>query len=342
MKFSSFIKQGDTIGFVAPSFGCSIEPYRSAFDHSLEKWRERGFQIKRGPNCYAQDGIGISSTPEKCAREFMEFYEGEDTKALISCGGGELMCEVISQIDFDRLMRAKPKWFMGYSDNTNIIFLLTTILDTAAIYGPNAASFGMEPWHESIKDAYLLLTGEKTQVHNYSDWEKESWKDEEHPLEPYHVTEPFDMKMWPEQKEVSFHGRLVGGCLDCLSNLAGTKFDHVVSEFIPRYKEDGFIWFLESCELNVMDIRRVLWNLKEAGWFQYAKGFLIGRPGVYDQPIMGLDQYEAVCGILKEFEVPVLMDLDIGHVAPSMPLISGAMAEVVAADGTVRVEMKLQ
>ena len=28
MKFPPFIRQGDTLGFVAPSFGCAIEPYR--------------------------------------------------------------------------------------------------------------------------------------------------------------------------------------------------------------------------------------------------------------------------------------------------------------------------
>ena len=48
---------------------------------------------------------------------------------------------------------------------------------------------------------------------------------------------------------------MIGGCMDCLVNLIGTKFDRV-GEFLERYKDDGFIWFLESCDLNVMSIRR--------------------------------------------------------------------------------------
>ena len=148
MKFSPFIRQGDTLGFVAPSFGCAIEPYRTAFNHSLQIWEKKGFKTKLGPNCYAGDGIGISSTPENCAEEFMSAYMDSGLSALLSCGGGELMCEVISHIDFCALANAKPKWFMGYSDNTNLTFLLTTLADTATVYGPNAASFGMEPWHE--------------------------------------------------------------------------------------------------------------------------------------------------------------------------------------------------
>ncbi len=342
MKFPPFIRQGDTLGFVAPSFGCAIEPYRTAFNHSLQIWEKKGFKTKLGPNCYADDGIGISSTPENCAEEFMSAYMDSGLSALLSCGGGELMCEVISHIDFCALANAKPKWFMGYSDNTNLTFLLTTLADTATVYGPNAASFGMEPWHESIEDAYCLLQGKQTMVHNYPLWEKESRKDEEHPLEPYYVTEPFTLRTRPQTESLTMEGRLIGGCLDCLNNIVGTRFDKVSDSFVNKYKEDGFLWFLEACDLNVMDMRRSLWHLKEAGWFQYAKGFLIGRPAHYDEPMMGLDQYEAVCGVLEEYGVPVLMDLDIGHVAPSMPLISGSMATVSVCGNAVQVQMDLR
>ncbi len=94
------------------------------------------------------------------------------------------MCEILEFIDFEQLKQLPPKWFMGYSDNTNLIFLLATLTDTAAIYGPNAGAFGMEPWHASIQDAYELLQGKKLAMKNYPMWEKESLKDEEHPLAP--------------------------------------------------------------------------------------------------------------------------------------------------------------
>ena len=70
-------------------------------------------------------------------------------------------------------------------------------------------------------------------------------------------------------------------------NLKGTEFDKTV-EFVEKYKEDGIIWFLEACELNVFSIRRAVWQLDHAGWFKYTKGFLIGRPMLFDQPMMGL------------------------------------------------------
>ena len=147
------------------------------------------------------------------------------------------------------------------------------------------------------------------------------------------MTEPFQAVIRNQGKETAeFSGRLLGGCLDCLNNLCGTPYDKV-AEFQKRYGSEGIVWFLESCDLNVMDMRRSLWRLREAGWFEQASGFLIGRPMHFDEPMMGLDQYEAVMGILSEFRVPVILDLDIGHTAPMMPLVCGAQADVSAGEG---------
>ena len=46
------------------------------------------------------------------------------------------MCEILEYVDWNKIKSAEPKWFMGYSDNTNFTFLLNTIADTARIYGP--------------------------------------------------------------------------------------------------------------------------------------------------------------------------------------------------------------
>jgi len=345
MKYPKFLPENGTIGFVAPSFGCNTEPYKTAFDNSLTKFKELGYKLDLGPNCYEGSGIGISNTPQACGKELTEHYCSVDNDVLLSVGGGELMCETINYVDFEAIKTAEPKWFMGYSDNTNFTFLLTTLCDTAAIYGPCAQTFGMEPWDKSLHDTYDLLCGKKNQITGYEFWEKDSLKDKEHPLVPYNLTEERNIRgfipaaaegetsltsFWGKETlemEVQFEGRLVGGCMDCLVNLLGTKYDDVKG-FSKRYKDDGIIWFIESCELNVMAIRRAIWQMKNAGWFEHVKGFLIGRPLVFGQDFMGLNQYNAVVDLLKEYKVPILMDLDIGHLAPMMPMVSGAYGKV--------------
>jgi muramoyltetrapeptide carboxypeptidase LdcA involved in peptidoglycan recycling len=342
MRYPEFLKEQGTIGCIAPSFGCNIEPYHSAFRHALDVWQEMGYQVKLGPNCYEGSGIGISNTPERCGEEVNRFLTGSESDVVVSCGGGELMCEVVSHIDFEAIAKAKPKWFMGFSDNTNLTFLLTTLCDTAAIYGPCAPSFGMEPWHPVLQDAWGVLTGKKDVVKGYPLWEKESLKDETHPFEPYHVTEPKRLVVYDgggqTQEKITIKGRLLGGCLDCLDTLVGTRFDKVES-FCERYREDGILWFIESCDLNPMGIRRALWQLKEAGWFRYVSGFLIGRPLCFGEEFLGLDQYRAVVDVLQEYHVPIIMDADLGHLPPSMPIVCGANATVTVAEEDGRPEL---
>ena len=336
MRFPKFIRDGSTIGFCAPSFGCNIEPYHTAFQHTLEVLKQKGYRTVCGPNVYAGDGIGISTSPDKCGKEFMDMLRAKDVDAIISCGGGELMCEILQYVDFSAVAKMDPKWFMGYSDNTNLVFLLTTLCDTAAIYGPCAASFGMDPWHEALEDAHLLLRGEKLEMEGYPAYEISPDKNADHPLEPYACTEKRKIVAFDPVKgilpgetdeKLSFSGRLVGGCLDILAMLCGTKYDRVKA-FSEQYSGDGLIWFLEACDLNVFGIRRALWQLKNAGWFRNVKGFLIGRPWAGQQDAMGLDHIRAATDVLEELQVPILLDVDIGHLPPMIPLISGSLADV--------------
>lgn len=359
MRYPAFLKENGTIGFVAPSFGCATEPYKSGFLNAQKRWREQGFGLRLGPNCYVETGVGISNTPKKCGEELTAYYCDKNNDCLISCGGGELMCEILDYVDFKQIRQADPKWYLGYSDNTNFTFLLTTLCDVASVYGPCAAAFGMEPLHPSLHDAMLFLRGKKMAMQGYDKWERESRKDEEHPYEPYNLTETSVIKYYlPDgrtnvesmqrtgengmREEDAFSGRLLGGCMDCLVNLLGTKYDRV-TDFTERYREDGIIWFLEACDLNLMGIRRAMWQMEHAGWFKYCKGFLVGRPrlgmGVEE---FGINSYQAVCEMLYSYHVPVLMDLDIGHLPPAMPLVCGSMAKVASDGNTYRVEMDLK
>lgn len=345
MRYPEYLKDGGVIGLVAPSFGCTFEPYKSCLDAAIKRFEGMGYKIVEGPNCRRDDGIGISSTPENCGKELTDYYCSGDNDILISCGGGELMCETIDYVDFEAVKKADPKWYMGYSDNTNFTFLLNTICDTASIYGPCAGAFGMHELHPALEDAIKVFTGKLDKVSGYDKFELESLKDEEHPYAAYNLTETKELRLFMGENEMNrlpaFSGRLTGGCLDCLANLVGTKYDNVEA-FNEKYKDEGIVWFLEACDLNVMSIRRALWNLDRAGWFKYAKGFIIGRPlAAWKQELMGLDQYNAVTGILGKYNVPIVMDADVGHLPPAMPIISGAVAEVNCEGSNVTLSYEL-
>ena len=339
MRYPAFLPAGGTVGVIAPSFGCTEEPYISAAGSARAFFEAEGYAVRFGENCFRSDGIGKSSTPENCGAEIERFFLNGDADILISMGGGETMCEDLEYVDFAALAAGQPKWFMGFSDNTNLTFLLPTLCDTAAVYGPNFPAFGQRPLHPALTDALSLLRGTSLTAHNYPGWELSSLKTPETPLVPYNITEPFRMRTFPGTGDAAFSGRLLGGCLDCLINLCGTRFD-AVRAFNAKYKDDGVIWFLEACDLSPVAIRRALWQLMNAGWFENAKGFLIGRACRYADEAFGLDRISAFTGMLERLNRPVLLDLDIGHLPPMMPLISGAKAEAVTKGNSLTVTMR--
>ena len=342
MRYPDFLKDGGRIGFIAPSFGCTLEPYRERFIRALSHFKEKGYETVLGPNCFRDDGVGISSTPENCALEVNEFFAGDDCDVIISCGGGELMCEILPFVDFRKLAVSRPKWFAGYSDNTNLTFLLNTLCDTASLYAPCASDYLFEEAPEYVNDAFAMLKGSKSKVHNYGGWFKRVFNAytgcEREIAIPYRQYIYAGSK---PQETAEFTGRLIGGCLDCLANLVGTAFDKT-TDYIERYRDDGFIWFIESCDLSVMGIRRALWQMQQAGWFKYVKGFLIGRPYRFDDTFGDLDHYEAVLGILDKYKVPIIMDVDIGHLSPKMPVVSGACARVCARGNEFNMEYEFR
>lgn len=350
IKRPEYIKAGDTIGVTAPSFGPATEPYSLMYPISKENIERRGYKLIAGETTFKCDGLGISTDPEVTGKELMDFYKRDDIDAIISAGGGELMCETISNMDFYELRNYKPKWFIGYSDNTNFIFPLVTITGVQGIYGPCINGYAKK-WEETEHDSFALLEGTKGSFDGYRRFVD---PDLEGPAPEVYTDEylraPYaynadrelvifgsnDGKFVRTNKQVEMKGMLLGGCLDILVNICGTRFDRM-KDFIQE--NSGIIWVIEACDLTPMSIRRSLWNLREAGWFDTAEGFIIGRPcASWKQDMMGVNQYNAVTDILKPLGKDIIMDAEIGHIDPMLPIVMGAEAKVCADTENLNIE----
>ena len=335
------IKKGCTIAVTAPSFGCTTEPYTSRFNFAKKKFESLGYKIFAGETVFKSDGKGISTNPKKAAKELEEFYCSDENSAVISAGGGEMMCETAGFIDFEKISDAKPKWFMGYSDNTNFIFPLVTKCKVAAIYGPTITGFGKK-WQTPELYSLGLLEGNVKEVLGFEKFQlPQNDSDSTENLEnlTYNLTEKKVLKIFPEKSDsVKIEGIFLGGCLDVLANLCGTKLDSV-KEF--NLGAEKIIWILESCDGNPTEIRRQVWHLKNAGWFEKASGFIIERPlASLGKEIFGINQYNAVTDILSEFNLPIIMDADIGHVDPAVPVAMGIPAEVFSDKNNFTIKYK--
>lgn len=327
MRLPPFLKKGDLIDFVAPSFGVTTEPYATRMEASLRVFSKLGFLTHAFPNVYKNEGVIGSNTPESRGKEINEAF-ASPSKAIISVGGGETMIEILPFVDFQAIEQGQSKFFMGYSDNTNLTFLLPTLCDMVSIYGLHAPSFYSYPLRCSEKDAIAMLEGQK----DFQGYPKYSItrSDPNHPLYRYRLTQSKVIE--PFNYEGPIEGVMLGGCLDCLVSLCGTRFDRV-KEFASKAKS-GVIWFLEACDLNSVATRRALIQLVEAGWFDNAKAFLIGRP-LQGGECFGLSPKQSYLDVLGPLSLPILYNVDIGHIPPSLPIMVGAEAVVSYKDGNI-------
>ncbi len=336
MIYPAFLKRGCTIGITAPSDGNKKETDFIRLDSGKKQLQARGYGLKE--TAHVRSSYKGRSTDGKTrAQEFMELIKNDKVMWIVSAKGGDFLMEMLPFVDFNTI-RSNPTWIQGYSDNTGITFMVTTHCDMATVYGCNFNDFGMEKWHKSIEDNLAILEGNDI-IQSGFDFYEDGFNDGITGLEGYRPDKKGCWRNITGQEEITLSGRLLGGCLDVLMNLVGTRYDKT-ADFINKYKENGILWYLESFSLNGEALTRGLWQLKEAGWFQTAKGFVFGRPAFFDEE--GEITYEeAVLSVLKELKVPVILDADIGHKAPRMTLINGAMARISSqgGKGTLKQEM---
>lgn len=335
MIYPDWIKSGDKLGVTAVSDGVSDEFDRKRFENGKKKLGEKGIDVLFTDNVFKVEKYGKSSSGQVRWQQYKELLKNKDVKCIISAKGGNFLNEMMEYTDFDEI-RANPKWFQGYSDNTWLVNTITTKCDIATVYGNNFGDFGMDSWHSSVKSNYDILAGKCNEQESF-DMYQDGFGERVTGLEGYKDEKKSVWKcVLPGESEVttgrtSMQGRLLGGCLDVLMSIHGTKYDSVV-DFAQKYKDDGIIWYMETFASDSENLMMNLWKLKESGWFRYAKGIVFGRPLFFTSGLF--ESYEeTVLYITKELGVPVIFDSDIGHKGPRMTIINGALGKVGCCNG---------
>ena len=220
-----------------------------------------------------------------------------------------------------------------------MLYPITTKCDIATVYGQNFTSFGSETLHQSQLDFLEIIKGNLKEEHNYDLYENE-YVEKKTGLENYNLTEKVYWKTLDDEP-VTIKGRIIGGCFDIISTLAGTKYDGI-NDFNEKYKNDGIIWYFDNCELSKEETIRVLWKMNELGYFKYTKGIVFGRFGVdvscYDYDVKSCLEDS----ILKGLNIPVIYDADISHKAPCLTIVNGAISEINVKDGKAKVLFKYE
>lgn len=335
MKYPEKLNYGDCIGVTAPSMGLGSKEALLRTDNAIKNLENKGFKIKITPNVKSMQVIRSSSSKQR-AKEFMELWKDKEVKSIITLEGGDFLCEMLDELDLNELSKLPPKWLQGYSDITNLGYVFTLNLDIATIYGPNFKSFGMRNLHQSHENSLKLMACEEFLQNSYeyheifTGWE-DDLKKEKDPYEEYNLTKKVNWLNLNGEEKIELLGRCIGGCLDVIKELIGTKYDKV-KEYNQKYKNDGIIWFLEAFEITTPGLYRTLWQMKNSGYFENCKGIIFGRPLIVKEEY-NLTYIDAIKQMLSSLNIPIILDADIGHLAPQIPIVNGAILEITSQRG---------
>ena len=319
------LRPGDTIAVTAPSSGVppTLQP---RLDLAIAGLRRRGFEVVEGVCLRDVAPTHVSASREARADELMALLVDPDVHAVIPPWGGETGIDVLPLLDLDLLAQCDPTWYVGFSDTTTTMLPLTLRAGWATLHGSNLMDtpYAPAPGQRHWLDVAMSEGGELTQTaatHHraagWDDYEGDPGVDEMTLIEP---------TRWSllEGESASFTGPLVGGCIEVLSPLAGAPFGDVWSW--AQVQEQPPVVLLEAAEGDAFEIARCLHGLRLAGWFDRCAGVVVGRTSAPDAPT--LTQHEAVRDALGDLDVPVVLDADVGHQQPQLPLVLGVPTRV--------------
>ena len=327
LRFPRPLRPGDRIGVTSPSAGASGDA-ATRIEFCVAWLRERGYDVEVG-DC--MDGTGLTSAPvAERAAELTRMLADPAIACVVPPWGGETAIDLVDLLDWDLLAAAEPTWLVGYSDLSTVLLPITTRLGWATLHGDNLADTPYD-----VPDGLLhwldLAGGEGPFVQRDSGLVS-TWVRFE--TDPRATTwTPVREGAWEVLGggSVDVTGRLIGGCIETIAHLAGTPYGDVQA-WAARLDEPTIV-YLEACEDHAVDICRYLHGMRLAGWFDRAAAVLVGRTDAPDHP--QLTQRGAVVDALGRLGLPIVLDLEIGHVPPHLPLVNGALARVVV-DGDTR------
>ncbi|RKF20328.1 LD-carboxypeptidase [Alginatibacterium sediminis] len=327
MKYPKPLKAGSTIAITAFSQGIGPE-HEPRFALVCANLKAMGFNIVVG-KCLRGQAKQVSAPAAERANELMAFLLDDSIDAIYPPWGGELAIELLPRLDFEKLKQAKPKWILGFSDVSTVAVALCCKLGWASVHCSNLMDLvdaSDDPLTRNTLKHLSCETGaEFTQ--SQSKMHTHAWPDfVSKPEAGYVYTSPSKWR-WLTQPKTggTIDGRLIGGCWDVLKHLFGTQYLDLES-LASRYPE-GIILYLENAEMSPAELARTIVSMKMRSVFDSINALVLGRSAVSDSDLEDDLRYlDVLQGHLSELKIPILIDVDIGHVPPNLTLINGAFA----------------
>ncbi|MFB6393951.1 S66 peptidase family protein [Polymorphospora lycopeni] len=362
MRYPPKPKPGDRVAVISPSAGLpAIFPH--VYELGLRRLREE-FLLE--PVEYPTTRVMGASATDR-ARDITAAFADPTITAVLATVGGDDQITVVPHLD-DAVLRANPKPFFGYSDNTNLLNHLFGLGIVSYHGGSVLVHLGrpgaLHPQSAESLRAALFTSGwyDLTPADSWTD-EPADWAD---PANLDRDPPMFPGTGWHWQGPATVvEGPVWGGNLEILHWLLATNRvgptpwlgpppDPAVASGAATASggavERGGILVVETSEELPSDVEvyRILRNLGERGLLTKFPAVVVGRPKSWDfakrlsppqKQEYAAAQRAAVTRAVGEYnpDAVLVFDADLGHTDPQLIIPYGGLARVDAAQRRISV-----
>ena len=275
------LNPGDTIGIVAPAG--PFDP--DLFQKGVAALEAMGYRVYQPEGLSLQDRF-LAGSDQHRADLIKRMFIDPDIKGVFCARGGYGSLRILDIIDYD-LIRQNPKVFIGFSDISALLWVLTDQSGLAVFHGPVITTLGKKN-AETAAGLETALTS----------------------LAPIEILASHGEVIRTGMCE----GTVRGGNLTTLCHLVGTPY-------APDFRDS--IVVLEDVGEAPYKIDRMLCQMRMAGCFDNMAGLALGR---FSDCGKLRDILDVVRDVFKETDIPILAGFDIGHGSINLTLPFGISA----------------
>lgn len=317
------------VGIISPSNNF-LETFPNRQKEGIKNLNDINIDVVFSKNAIRNNDYTKKSIEERL-EEFNEILDA-NLDVIIASMGGYTSIQILDKIDYEKI-KNKDTIICGFSDITALLLAIYVKTKKEVLYGPvytvNLCDYGgideytKNSLLDNIEGKEIEYKPSKYIINEYIDWEE---------LEKNRIVKKQQNKNndWIIIKEGNAKGKLIGGNLPTLLLILGT-------EYLPIEEFNDRILFLETCDTNILEFCSYLESLRLKGVLDRVKAIMFGK---FDTDEMNDSIKDFLTDYMKEYNIPIICNMDFGHVFPILTLPIGREATIDCTNEKIKFKVK--